>query len=460
MFKRTLITPSKMIGLGATLLAWSGAHANDDIAALRAELAQLKQQYEARLAELETRLAATPARPAQPAPAKGAATASSATPASGLDMSLILQGQYAHRKAIEERGISGFFGAGDHGHGSARGLSVDHTELVLSANIDPNWRGYATLALVDDAVELEEAWFQSIGLAEGLSLKGGRFYSGLGYLNEQHAHAWDFADAPLMYQALFGGRLAQDGVQLKWLAPTDTFLELGLEAARGQNFPGSEAGGDRNGAGAWSAFAKIGGDVGASHSWRAGLAHLQARPKDREGHWEDTDHDEVETHFSGTSRTWVADFVWKWAPDGNPKARNFKFQAEWFQRRESGNLSCLDQDIDVVNPCDGDPTGSFSSRQSGWYTQAVYQFLPRWRVGARYDRLDSGRMAFGGDLQSDLEAVDYAPKRSSLMLDYSPSEFARFRLQYAQDKSMAGVSENQWTLQYIHSLGAHGAHKF
>jgi hypothetical protein len=34
------------------------------------------------------------------------------------------------------------------------------------------------------------------------------------------------------------------------------------------------------------------------------------------------------------------------------------------------------------------------------------------------------------------------------------------RLQYAQDKSMAGITDNQWIVQYIMSLGAHGAHKF
>jgi hypothetical protein len=46
------------------------------------------------------------------------------------------------------------------------------------------------------------------------------------------------------------------------------------------------------------------------------------------------------------------------------------------------------------------------------------------------------------------------------MLDFSFSEFSRFRLQLAADKSRAGVTDNQVILQYIHSLGAHGAHRF
>jgi hypothetical protein len=46
------------------------------------------------------------------------------------------------------------------------------------------------------------------------------------------------------------------------------------------------------------------------------------------------------------------------------------------------------------------------------------------------------------------------------MLDFSPTEFSRFRLQFAADKSRLGVTDNQVMLQYVHSLGAHGAHKF
>jgi hypothetical protein len=57
--------------------------------------------------------------------------------------------------------------------------------------------------------------------------------------------------------------------------------------------------------------------------------------------------------------------------------------------------------------------------------------------------------------------ADYHPNKWSLMADYSPSEFSRFRLQLARDRSMQGSpDDNQITLQYVHSLGAHGAHKF
>jgi hypothetical protein len=47
-----------------------------------------------------------------------------------------------------------------------------------------------------------------------------------------------------------------------------------------------------------------------------------------------------------------------------------------------------------------------------------------------------------------------------MMLDYTPSEFSRIRLQWGQSKTQAGVTDNQLFLQYILTMGAHGAHKF
>ena len=113
-------------------------------------------------------------------------------------------------------------------------------------------------------------------------------------------------------------------------------------------------------------------------------------------------------------------------------------------------------------------TDRYKSEQSGWYAQAVYRFLPQWRVGYRYDRLDHGDISNGivdnglGPSAADfpLLMTDHNPSRNTLMVDWSPTEFSRVRLQLAQDKSRAGVTDDQVVLQYILSLGVHGAHKF
>lgn len=451
-----------------------------DIAEIRQQLQQMKEAYEQRIVSLERKLAKAEgvaakaeetAREAENTARQAnlrAPAASATSPANSFnpEVSLILQGQYRKMKDVEHRQISGFWPGTTHEHGDdhgagERGFSIDHTELVFEANIDPFWRGKAVFAMADGEVETEEAWFQSLGLGYGLGLKGGRVRSGVGYLNEQHAHAWDFADAPLMYTAMFGehASYASDGVQLKWVAPTPFFLEFGSELGRGANFPGTDRNG--NGIGGGTFFVHVGDDIGASNSWRAGLSYLQTKAKNRnsgDGFFTATDGSDAIGVFDGKSKTMMADFVWKWAPDGNPKYRNFKLQGEYFLRREKGTLDCQD---DAGAACNGGSGGvsDYKTRQSGWYLQGVYQFTSNWRAGLRYDRLDSGSRNFGAN-DANIVNDSYTPKRLTVMADYSWSEFSRMRLQFAQDKSMQGVTDNQIWLQYIMSLGAHGAHKF
>lgn len=481
--------------MAALLAATCSAQAasDSDLAAIRSQIDDMKKSYEQRIASLEKKLAeaevksqAAPAPAGTSAPAAASATqvaANSATVAStsrpatsnaasgfNPEVSLILQGQYKNMKNIEGRNITGFVPAGGHDHGEGsieginkRGFSVDHTELVFAANIDPYWRGQAIIAALDGKAEVEEAWIQSLGIGQGIGLKAGRIRSGIGYLNEQHPHMWDFADAPLAYQAMFGthGSYTQDGVQLKWLAPTPVFLEFGAEFGRGASFPGTDR--NKNGSGAGALFAHIGGDVGASNNWRAGVSWLKTAAKDREAIFSDINGLEAQGHYSGDSTTWLADFVWKWAPNGNPKYRNFKFQSEYFSREEKGSMNCTDEEslANACNPAnDGSSVNSnYRTRQSGWYAQGVFKFTPEWRAGLRYEQLDSGKRDFGAN-NDNLTIDSYKPKKASAMVDYSWSEFSRVRLQVAQDKSMQGYTDNQVTMQYIMSLGAHGAHKF
>lgn len=396
------------------------------------------------------------------APAFAASDGAASAAAFNPEISLILQGRYVHAKDIDERHIEGFPAGGHgeeegHGHGGlTRGFSLDHTELAIGASIDPYFRGFAVFAIASDEVEVEEAWFQTTGLGHGLTVKAGRFLSGIGYSNEQHAHGWDFADQALVYQALFGehAHYANDGVQARWIAPTPVFLELGLEGGQGSNFPGTER--DDNGIGSWAAFARIGGDVGPSHSWRAGVSYLSAEAENREAHAHDVNDVESEVFFSGDSEVWLADLVWKWAPDGNSTHTNLKLQTEYFQRREKGEFGCEDNSADG-GACPGISDG-YRARQSGWYAQGTYQFHRNWRAGYRYDRLDPGHPRLGA-LEGILEEAHHRPERHSVMVDYNPSEFSRLRLQYARDDSME-IRDHQYTLQYIVSLGTHGAHRF
>jgi hypothetical protein len=64
-----------------------------------------------------------------------------------------------------------------------------------------------------------------------------------------------------------------------------------------------------------------------------------------------------------------------------------------------------------------------------------------------------------GLIGTELEDPGRSSRRSSVMLDWSPSEFSRLRLQYTDDQVLE-ESDSVWYLQYIMSIGSHRAHQF
>lgn len=444
MFKYFLLFMAPaFIALAAPICAY--ATADEELHGMHEQI----QQLEKRLQQTESNVA-TASRPA--ASGEGAFN-----PA----VSLILSGTYGSLSQNPDVPITGF-AMSPNNHGYSRSFSLAESELGISANIDPQFRGVATFSLAPEVgSSVENAFVQTTALGNGLNLKMGRFFSALGYLNEQHAHAWDFVDQPLVYRTFWDNQLGEDGLQLKWLAPTDTFIELGAELGRGRGYPGTDRQ-DNNGAGAEALFVHIGDDVGVSSSWRAGASLHQTKqvnavsnnvpdlPGTAGG---------VSNSFSGDSKTSGLDFIWKYAPNGNTTITSFKLQGEYFQRTQNGLLTydTVDTPLSLAKKI----PDSYSVTQSGWYLQSVYQFMPRWRTGLRYDQLNSGNADVGAANATNVaSSYGHTPTRYTLMVDYSPSEFSRLRLQLAQDKSREGLSDNQLFVQYVMSLGAHGAHQF
>ena len=463
-----LLPASLALALAAPLGAM--ADTTSELKALRSEIEAMRAAYEARLQALEQRLKATEAATASSSAARGTAaageettvptrspTAVASSSTGGANafnpaISLILSGTYAH--TTQDPGnyrISGFQLPADAEVGpGSRGFSLAETELSFAASIDPYFRGQASIALQpDDSLSVEEAYIQTTALGNGLSLKAGRFFSGIGYLNPQHAHTWDFVDNPLAYQALLGTQYGDDGLQLSWIAPTDLYIELGAELGRGRSFPGSDA--SRNGAGMAALAVHTGGDIGVSHSWRAGLSLLRTKANDQSLAAIDAAGNSVINAFNGDTRVWIADAVWKWAPNGNATYTSFKLQGEYLHSTRSGDLT-----YEVINTNSAAP---YRAVQSGWYLQGVYQFFRQWRVGLRTERLSPGAPDYG--LNADFFASSsYHPYKNTMMLDFNPSEFSRIRLQFAQDRAREGLTDNQFFIQYQMSLGAHGAHRY
>ena len=440
-----------------------------DVAELQRMIADMQQTYEARISALEARVqqaeakaAADQAVPLPPPPAPVQPVSQGGAGAFNPAISLVVQGSAAaYRQDPGSWTLPGFQLGGEAGLKS-EGLSLTETELTASANVDDWFYGQATIGLHEEdgatAVELEEAFVDSLSLPGGLGLRAGRFYAETGYINTRHTHAWDFADAPLTSQAFLGKQYGDDGVRMTWLAPTDTFIELGAELLRGGAFPG---GGDEGRllGDTHNLFVRIGNDIGRDQSYRIGLSHLRTSPTDRGAGHAHAGHADETFSFAGDSALTALDLVYKWQPAGG---RGLVLQGEYFHRDEDGLVSFSNDVGGALLP--------YSGTQQGFYLQGVYEIRPRWRMGLRYDQLWSDNsLAVTGNTsgEADADLLDesgllsgYDPYRWTLMADYSRSDFSRLRLQYARDYTRPGLADDQFQLQYIMSLGAHGAHQY
>lgn len=459
------------IALASGLPAVARAQTSQELEDVRRQIRELKESYDARIQALEKQLKAaedaaakaqTAASEAQSAAGQAKQSAEAASQGTGLKppasasafnpaLSVILQGGYYNASQNPAtRSVTGFLGPDELGLPS-RGFDIGETEITFSANVDHLFYGQATLAVGGGETEVEEAFFQTTALGHGLTITGARYFSNVGYWNSVHRHAWEFSDTALVQQSFLGENFKIDGIRASWIAPLPVYVEFGAEGGKPVEFPFPDSDHNSNGFQVWTLFAHVGDDIGVSSSYRFGAWAMQARNQVTDQPLAALDFTGVtNTLTGGNTKLWGLDFVYKWAPNGDPTYRNFKLTAEWMHRTLDGTLTS------------GANTGPFTAKQSGWYVQGVYQFHPQWRVGLRYDQLAQGSYDLGAGLAGTpgLAPPDFTPKRLTAMIDWSPSEFSRFRLQYEQDKSQQYVTDNQWYLQYILSLGTHGAHKF
>ena len=507
------------------LLVAPAAEAQSAAEPTAAELAEqiraLKREYEARIGALEAQLSvleskAQDVEQASVAPAPAPAMRPTSDNAFNPAIGVVLNGMISEYSADESE-IPGF-PVGHESERPAQGLALGHSEIALSSNIDDKFYGNLTLGLgvhpgEPAELELEEAYIQTLpgaGLPEGMRIKAGRALWTFGYLNEQHRHGDDFADRPLPYRVFLDNAYNDDGGELSVVVPSDIYSEFGVGLFRGDDTP---FGGSKNGHDVWSAYARLGGDIGRDSAWRVGAyvlggeagnrggGHAHADEEahggheedghdedghdedghdedghdedghdeghdedghdedghDEDGHDEDghgdEDHDAGHGHaeffsegmFSGNTRLYGLDFRATWAPTGNARERELILQGEYFWRKEKGTY-------ELAAEMEGEAGESeyFDTMTRGWYAQAIYKFLPRWRMGVRYSRLHRP-----GDME-----IDHDPTAVAAMVDWTNSEFSRIRLQYNREALAEGEHDSQLMLQYIKSLGAHPAHTF
>ncbi|WP_296806426.1 TonB-dependent receptor [Thiocapsa sp.] len=467
-----------------------------DRAATRSEAAAERAEQAARVASTESRPMTAPLVTA-PASAEPGATGLGALGSGNAfnpQISVFLDGNYYH-DGIDGEGAAlvGLAyqpsGGADQGHdhddeehgGHMHGLTENgfnfrEAEIAFSATVDPYFDASLFLAIDrDGTVELEEGYFQTRSLPAGLRVKGGKFLSDFGYINRQHPHQWDFVDQNLPYLNLLGPHGLQDtGLQLTWLPKLPFYTLLGVEGLQGnQEIFGATLGDDDQAAlelGAtddgprlWTAFAKVAPEIGINHALQLGLSYAnnnqhQEVQEHTHAHGDDDAHDEdhaIEIHrngLAGDAQLWGVDLVYKYDGGGAHGHKNFKFQSEYLRSIK---------DMKITASAHPEIIGSRRTfTTDGLYAQAVYGFAPKWTAGLRYDVLGMTNEISGGGKDAGFGSSD----RWTFDVTWNLSEFSRLRAQYAHNDILQAPGERErfdaFYLQFLVSMGSHGAHAF
>ncbi|MGD2119684.1 MAG: porin [Chromatiales bacterium] len=503
MIKKSLLASA----IAATLAGPAVASATDstEMAEVKRMIEQMRLDYEKKMQVLEQRLQAAE-RKAETAAVKAETMQQTGmSPASASDrnrgsvtsgsafnpqISVILDSNYYHDNVDGEGsellsmadGISHAHGAGhDHDHGghshaaAEQGFNFRSAEVAFMASVDNYFDATALLAIdADGSVDLEEAWFQTRSLPYGLKVKAGKFLSDIGYANNQHPHSWDFTDQNLAYLNLLGDHGLRDtGVQLTWLPDWSHYTLFGVEVFQGEQEKlgalaevdedlAAELDGaglseddlalaaEKDGPRLYTAFVKYAPELGYDHALQLGAWGGWSN-QHQEIHGDAADGD-LHT-LEGDAWMWGLDGIYKYDAKGAYGQGDFKLQGEYLWQRKDLNLQ-----FHQANPALVGAERKFT--EDGFYLQGQYGFAPRWQAGLRYDVVGLvNKLESSGSTLRDWDESD----RWTAALTWTPTEYSQFRFQYASADITIDGESNDYDyvyLQYLMSLGSHGAHKF
>ncbi len=393
---------------------------------LRRELDTLKREYQARIAELERRLAAlgqapetppgpSPAVPAAPAPAPEPAAEASIPPPPSLPLEPGAQPTPSSKVFNPDIAVIGnvLGAAGTNPIENSPALQLEEAETSFQAVVDPYARGDFFIAIGPDGAELEEGFITFTSLPGGLLVKAGKLRGQFGKVNAMHTHALSWTDRPLVTRNLVGGDegISDGGVSVSKLIPNRLlFLEATGEVFGGRSdvFAGSERS-QVSYIGRLRGYRDLTEGTNIDFGTSFAFGHTDVEP-------------------DATRRLVGVDATFRYRPLRRAIYRRFLARGEmvWNQDRLQSTRPTV----------------------FGMYVSGDYQFARRWFAGGRYDYsqrpLDSSLVDKGG----------------AATLTFWPSEFSQLRGQYRRTNYAEGVRANEFLFQFLFSIGAHGAHVF
>ncbi|MGB8294007.1 MAG: hypothetical protein WCG85_01125 [Polyangia bacterium] len=364
-------------------------------------------------------------------------------------------------KTAQALTVPGFVDQSDR-TGKLRGINLNYLELAFNIAVDPYFDFFSVVTIAPgtaDGVDVEETYVDTRQLPWGFQLRIGKFLSAFGRLNGMHQHVWDFYDQPLVYEAFMGAEgFKNPGLRLSWTAPVDFLLQLNFEVFQGV----SDESQTFNAVG-YSLTAANGTTISSTapfvpalyvgslkSSFDSGNHVFLVGASAMYGHSTQSYGSPTNTVFSAPGTVlYDAELTYKYLISSY---RSITWQSEYLGRVSSGDLALASDGL----------VHQQSKSQGGFYTQLIGRFDQpgRWRAGERFDLLAQNSLTIDGVGRP----LDNLLQRYTTMLEFSPTEFSRFRLQYAYDRSRylngAQKDVHEVLLQMNIAVGPHGAHSF
>jgi hypothetical protein len=309
------------------------------------------------------------------------------------------------------------------GHNSvvpSNSLELHESELGVQAIIDPYARGDFFVSFGEQGVNVEEGYITFTSLPKGFVARVGKMRAAFGKVNTIHNHALDYIDRPLATVNLLGGEDGIDDAGISvtriFAGPKDWFLEGTAQVFRGDSADVFQAN-DRKDV---SVVGHFRGYKDLSESTNLDIGFSYAR-----GH--------NNTGSSFLTNLYGADTTLRWKPLRRAVYNSLLWRNEFF-------WSHRDQLSTAITP---ETVHAF-----GLYSSLNYRVNRRWTVGGRFDRSDRAT-------NSALTDTGF-----SAIITYWPSEFSQIRGQYRFGRYAGGLTANEFLMQVLFVLGAHGAHPF
>ena len=422
-----------------------GSPTADDVASLKAEMAEMKRMmeeqrklYQLEIDGLKQKVEVlSQARPA-PSPADELAAeiekARGEVPKSEPGMLSMFMGKGAGQSSVPDISVNGdvlgHYVLDRHGPPLPEGVTDNkrhfqfrELEIAFSAPVDPHSKADLILTGGEDelgqwSMELEEGYLTLTTLPYDLQVRVGKFRTVFGKANLLHTHARPWVDQPNVIANFFGEEgMSDSGAEVSWLVPNPwkKYIEWTLDIQNNGN-PESFAG-DRQDDVMFTNHLKYFDNLTPTTTAELGGSVATGANGDGSG---------------GRTTLEGVDFTVKWKPPGQGLYKSLTWQSEAI--------------ISQKDLPEGAAVNSW-----GAYSSLEYQFARQW---AAFVRLDFSE--FPDDARSKQIG-------GAVGLTYHMSEFCYWRLEYKHTDAqgaLAGQDRDELWLQLNFGIGPHQAHKY